>query len=289
MNRPIPAFEGVVGWVFAHGEGQLVPDELADDRVYHFEELGPVPGSMIAVPLKGRDAILGVLLLERLGPDAAFTAEEFELVELFAGHASIAMQNAQEHHAVEVRARTDALTGLSNHGTFHERLSEAVKRGKPFSLLMLDLDEFKSYNDHHGHQAGDALLKKIGEELVATVREGDAVFRYGGDEFALILPETAQPAAAAGVAEKVRDAVRSIRLGGRKTSRPVVTCSVGVATFPADGAGKDAVLLAADRACYVAKRKGRDGVATAAEGLALASEFRLAPPTPVDEPSLPTG
>ena len=286
MNRPIPAFEGVVGWVFAHGEGQLVPDELADERVYHFPELGAVPGSIIAVPLKGRDATLGVLLLERLGPDAAFDSEEFELVELFAGHASIAMQNAQEHHAVEVRAQTDALTGLSNHGTFHERLAEAITRSEPFSLLMLDLDDFKSYNDRYGHQAGDALLKKIGEELVATVREGDVVFRYGGDEFALILPNTAQSGAAAGVAEKVREAVRLIRVGARRPSRPVVTCSIGVASFPADGHDKDALLLAADRACYVAKRKGRDGIATAAEGLALAAEFRLAAPTPVDEPSI---
>jgi diguanylate cyclase (GGDEF)-like protein len=287
MGRQIPAARGLVGWVFQHGESQLVADQIADTRVYHFPDLGPVAGAIIAVPLKGRAGTTGVLLLERLGPEAAFSTEELELVELFAGHASIAMHNAQAHHAVEVRARTDALTGLSNHGTFHERLVQAIARGDPFGLLMLDLDDFKSYNDRHGHQAGDRLLRGIAAALTSAVRETDAVFRYGGDEFALLLPRAGAPATAEGIAEKIRWAVRSVRMDGASGGWPLVTCSIGVASFPVDGSAKDALLLAADRACYVAKRQGRDRVATAAEGLALAAEFLPVGPTPVDEPTGP--
>jgi diguanylate cyclase (GGDEF)-like protein len=286
MNRPLAEDRGLAGWVFRHGEGQLVPDELSDPRVSHFEHLGPVAGALVAVPLRGRAGTSGVLLLERLGVDARFTGQEFELVELFAGHASIAMQNAAIHHAVEVRARTDALTGLGNHGAFHERLAQAVARGQPFGLLMLDLDDFNSYNDRYGHQAGDALLKRIARALEAAGREADAVFRYGGDEFALILPRADREGAGAiAVAQKVRRAVRSVAGDAAGTGQRVVTCSIGVATFPTDGGDREAILLAADRACYVAKRSGRDRIATAAEGLALAAEFLPTAPTPVDEPS----
>ncbi|MDQ3870679.1 MAG: diguanylate cyclase [Chloroflexota bacterium] len=286
MNRPLPEGRGLTGWVFRHGEGQLVPDELNDPRVSHFEHLGPVAGALIAVPLRGRAGTSGVLLVERLGKEARFTNQEFELVELFAGHASIAMQNAETHHAVEIRARTDALTGLSNHGTFQERLAEAVARGQRFGLLMLDLDDFKSYNDRYGHQAGDALLKRIAGALEAAGREADAVFRYGGDEFALILPSADRDGTGAlAVAQKVRRAVRSVAGTGAVTGQRTVTCSIGVATFPIDGADREAILLAADRACYVAKRSGRDRIATAAEGLALAAEFLPTAPTPVDEPT----
>jgi diguanylate cyclase (GGDEF)-like protein/excisionase family DNA binding protein len=287
MQRPIPADRGLVGWVFQNGQSQLVADQLTDARVYHFPDLGPVPGALIGVPLKARQGTAGVLLLERLGPEATFNTEELELVELFAGHASIAMQNAQAHHAVEVRARTDALTGLSNHGTFHERLAQWIARTDPFSLLMLDLDDFKSYNDRHGHQAGDRLLRSIAAALTSAVRETDAVFRYGGDEFALLLARAGAPTSAEAIAEKIRWAVRSVRLDGAAGGWPLVTCSIGVASFPADGRTKDALLLAADRACYVAKRQGRDRVATAAEGLALAAEFLPVGPTPVDEPTGP--
>jgi diguanylate cyclase (GGDEF)-like protein len=285
MGRAIPAERGLVGWVFQNGQSQLVADQIADTRVYHFPDLGPVAGALIGVPLKGRAGTTGVLLLERLGAEASFSTEELELVELFAGHASIAMHNAQTHHAVELRARTDALTGLSNHGTFHERLAQAIARGEPFSLLMLDLDDFKGYNDRHGHQAGDRLLRSIASALKSSVRETDAVFRYGGDEFALLLAHAGAAAGADVIAEKIRWAVRSVRMDGNAGGWPLVTCSIGVASFPADGRGKDAVLLAADRACYVAKRQGRDRVATAAQGLALAAEFLPVGPTPVDEPT----
>jgi diguanylate cyclase (GGDEF)-like protein len=220
-----------------------------------------------------------VLYLKRLGESARFDEREFEIVRLFAAHVSIALQNALAHRAVELRAQTDALTGLRNHGTFREHLRAAVTKGQPFALLMLDLDDFKTYNDRHGHEAGNLLLKGIASAIDAACRESDLVYRYGGDEFSLILPGTREEGALE-VAERIREAVRGVRGDGGR--RPGIRCSVGVATFTADATDPAQLLLAADRALYAAKRAGRDRISTAAEGLTLASET-VPPRTPVED------
>jgi diguanylate cyclase (GGDEF)-like protein len=227
-----------------------------------------------------------VLTLERLGKGNVYTEDEFELVKLFAAQVSIALQNAEVYRAIEIRARTDGLTGLLNHATFAEHLAAAVARHEQFSLLMLDLDAFKSVNDTFGHQAGDRLLREISHAIVAAGRESDHVFRYGGDEFALILPG-ADGAAAVHVAERIRTAIEAV--GGKGTEWETggidVSSSFGVATYPGDGETAETILLAADRACFVAKRSGPGRIANAAEGLALAREFELQEPTPVDTSS----
>jgi len=265
---------GVATWVVEHNEPVLIDDERNDPRVNRFRADGsPVDGSLIVVPLRGRDGAIGVLTIERLGLANGFSAEEFELVQLFAAQVSIALQNAEVFQAVEIRARTDDLTGLFNHGTFQEWLDRSVREGAPFSLIMLDLDDFRTVNNDRGHQAGDMVLRRIAGALVGAGRDTDLVFRYGGDEFTFLLPHTDETGALQ-VAERARQAVVSTDL--------TVTASIGVATYPVDGQSASEVLLAADRACYVAKRGGRDGIATAAEGLALAAELSLQPPTPVD-------
>ncbi|HSS35848.1 MAG TPA: GAF domain-containing protein, partial [Patescibacteria group bacterium] len=135
-----PGETGVATWVLQHNEPLLVVDELADPRVLQFDSTGPVDGSLIVVPLRGREGVSGVLTLERLGRDDRFNEEDFELVKLFAAQVSIALNNAEIHRAVEIRARSDDLTGLLNHGTFQEFLIQRVREGGPFSLIMLDLD-----------------------------------------------------------------------------------------------------------------------------------------------------
>ena len=264
---------GVATWVVEHNEPVYIDDERNDPRVNHFRVGKVDDGSLIVVPLRGRFGAIGVLTLERLGLGNAFAPEEFELVKLFAAQVSIALQNAEVFRAVEIRAQTDDLTGLLNRGTFEDHLGRSVREGKPFGLIMLDLDDFRVVNNAHGHQAGDEALRRIASSLVQAGRDTDLVFRYGGDEFALLLPHT-DAVGTAGVAERARAAVKG--LGGP------VTASVGVATFPMDGADPSALLLAADRACFVAKRGGRDRVATAAESLVLAAEFQPQAPTPVD-------
>jgi len=272
-----PGETGVATWVVEHNEPILIDDERVDPRVNHFrEDIGTVDGSLIVVPLRGRGGAIGVLTIERLGLGNRFSAEEFELVQLFAAQVSIALQNAEVFQAVEIRARTDDLTGLLNHGTFGEWLDRSVREGAPFSLIMLDLDDFRNVNNDLGHQAGDTLLRQIAGGLVRAGRETDLVFRYGGDEFTFLLPHT-DPAGALQVAERARQAVAA--------TDGTVSASIGVATFPLDGTTATDVLLAADRACYVAKRGGRDRIVTAAEGLALAAELSLQAPTPVDSAS----
>jgi diguanylate cyclase (GGDEF)-like protein len=151
---------------------------------------------------------------------------------------------------------------------------------------MIDLDDFKGVNDALGHQAGDRFLETVARAIVGAGRDSDRVFRYGGDEFVLILPGT-DAVAARTVAERVQSAIDAVgdprsawAAGGIR-----VSASIGVSTFPADGRTPADVLLAADRACFVAKRSGRGRIATAAEGLALAAELTLQEPTPVDPPT----
>jgi diguanylate cyclase (GGDEF)-like protein len=281
----VPADQGVTGWVFRTGEAALVRDMLDEPRVLATDELPVEAGSIIAAPLRGRGGVVGVIYLERLGADPAhaFDEEAFELVKLFAAHASIALQNAEVYEAIEVRARTDGLTGLMNHATFQEMLTQMVARGERFSLLMLDLDGFKRVNEAYLHQGGDRVLRAIAIGLERAGRETDHVFRYGGDEFALILPGT-DVEGARSVGRKV---ARAIRRAAVRAAEPAydpvsVTAAIGIATFPEDGADREAILLAADRACFVAKRAGGGRIATGAEGRERAGSVRLTVPTPVD-------
>ena len=273
MARRLPDSGEVVSEVLATGEARSVSRGGRNSRS------GSEPTALILAPLRGRERVLGVLHLKRLGEGSNFDPRELDLVRLFAAQVSIALQNALAHRVVELRAQTDALTGLRNHGTFREDLLRAVRRADPFALLMLDLDDFKSFNDRRGHEAGNALLTGIATAINGACREADQVYRYGGDEFCLILPRTALKDAT-DVAERIRSAIRDVRGSGRR--RAGMRCSAGVATFPDDARDRAELLLAADRALYAAKRAGRDRVGTAADGLALATEF-VPPRTPVDE------
>ena len=208
------------------------------------------------VPLRVHGEVVGSLNLARVGgAEAHFSEPEFELSKLFAGQASIALQNAEAHVTVSTRADLDALTGLRNHGTFQRDLDALVDAGKPFSLLMMDLDSFKSFNDTYGHPAGDALLQTVAKAIVGATRQNDRAYRYGGDEFALLLLGASRAKAeevAGRVRVAVREAVRVSPVGGADLP---FGASVGVAYWPADGPGKAELVSAADAALYEAKRR----------------------------------
>ena len=246
---------GLTGWVVAHGEGVLANDALGDPRSVQIPGTPSEPEAMIVVPVRVAGQVVGTLNVARMGAEEAhFSQNEFELVQLFAGQASLALENAEVHGAVTVRAEHDALTGLRNHGSFQRELGQTVVAadGAPFALLMLDLDSFKGFNDTCGHPAGDALLAGVGEAMRAATRAADGLYRYGGDEFAVILPG-ANRVEAFEVVERIRRGVASLPT----PTGPRVTVSAGVSCYPDDGLTKDELVHAADQSLYLAKPASR--------------------------------
>jgi diguanylate cyclase (GGDEF)-like protein len=174
------------------------------------------------------------------------------------------------NRALETLAITDGLTGLYNHRHFQDTLEKEIRRsereGRELSLLLLDLDHFKQYNDRFGHTEGDAALRRVSSLVMKTIRSTDVAFRYGGEELAVLLPSCSK-AQAADVAEKIREAVtrfvyRPGRFGGK------LTVSIGVATFPEDGRVARGLVDFADAALYAAKARGRDRVSLTGAGSA---------------------
>jgi diguanylate cyclase (GGDEF)-like protein len=279
-DEPLPAVpsldEGLTSWAIGRGEPVCANDvgdevlaagpEEADGLALEQNSLRRggkderVSQSIIVVPLRVHGKVVGSLNLTRVGgPEAHFSEHEFELSKLFAGQASIALQNAEAHVTVSSRADLDALTSLRNHGTFQRDLAEMVETGKPFSLLMMDLDFFKTFNDTYGHPAGDALLQTVAGAMVSATRQNDRAYRYGGDEFALLL-FGASRAHAGEVAGRVRTAVtESVRTSALGEFGVHVSASVGAAHWPADGESAAALLEAADAALYRAKRQRPEG------------------------------
>lgn len=173
----------------------------------------------------------------------------------------------EANERLETMAVTDGLTGVFNHRRFKELLAQETLRSarnkRPFSLLILDVDHFKRFNDALGHPVGDELLQKLCHTLEAELRGTDLLARYGGEEFVIILPDTDKPVATH-VAERLREAVER-ELNGA-WAQPV-TISVGLATFASDGETPDGLMVAADQALYEAKRAGRNRVVAARTAL----------------------
>ena len=261
----IPFGAGFVGWAVEHREAILANDAASDPRAANVPGTAPEQQAMIVVPLIADGEVLGVLSLSRAGGRKVhFSEGDHQLVQLFAAQASIALRNADAHHAMSQRAETDALTGLWNHGAFQRDLSAAVEDPPAAGLdprltvLMMDLDRFKAYNDHHGHPAGDELLKGVASALQDAARADDRVYRYGGDEFALILPDTSVDDAVR-VSDRLRRAVAAL-----SASDPTpVTITVGVAGLPDDAVDRSGLTAAADAALYYGKRSGVDCVVRA--------------------------
>ena len=253
LSHEGPLDVGLTGWAVRNSEAVLANDAHLDPRVVQIPGTPEEPESMIVCPLLAAGQVIGTLNVSRMGGEAShFSRDEFELVQLFAGQASIALSNAETHGAAVTAAEKDVLTGIRNHGAFQRQLVEMLDEAAPFALLMLDLDDFKTYNDTHGHPAGDALLARGAAAMQDSLRDGDSVFRYGGDEFAILL-RGADRLGSHAVAERIRAAVARLT----QTEGPPVTVSVGVAHFPDDARDKDDLVAVADRALYLAKPSGR--------------------------------
>jgi diguanylate cyclase (GGDEF)-like protein len=214
--------------------------------------------SVVYLPLSVTDRVIGSLILASRKPNA-YSRSQIRLLERVALQIAAPIENAELYARMEQRSRIDVLTGLFNRRHFEERLKEEVSRhsryGDVFSIFMIDLDSFKTYNDARGHLAGDILLSQIGKIIKSSVRSVDQAFRYGGDEFVVILPQTGRDDAYV-VAERVRE-----HIAAEMERKPIaVTCSIGLASYPTDGVVADELVDMADNALYHAKRTGGDRI-----------------------------
>lgn len=228
------------------------PDWVAHETAAHIR-------SWAGAPIVARGRVLGFLSLDKT--EAGFyTTTMADRLAGFAAQAGLAMENARLYAEQQRLAVTDGLTGVGNRRHFDQVLARELQRAsrfeRPTSLIMLDLDDFKQYNDRHGHLAGDELLRAMAVALAQSLRGVDTLTRFGGEEFAVILPET-EPDAAHQAAERLRLLVQALPLQP-PGSRRQVTISLGVSTAPQHAASPDALVKAADVALYAAKARGKN-------------------------------
>ena len=217
--------------------------------------------SMVCVPLIFNDDIIGVFYVDDFSP-RKFSKSELRLLFILSSFAAMSIDHAKLHDSTRKLAMTDGLTGLFNHRYFQEILDREVARSgrykETFSLLMLDIDNFKPMNDSYGHQYGDKVLKKLAEILMTSVRDSDAVARYGGEEFTVILPKVG-PELASKMAQRICDEVKTKSKKLTRGKQPL-TVSIGVSNFPSDAAERFSLIDRADKALYEAKARGKDTV-----------------------------
>jgi diguanylate cyclase (GGDEF)-like protein len=242
-----------------HVASAATDPRLASSGLAHAEGIV----SLLCLPLVMRGRCIGVITFYHRAP-REYADDEMQFLAAFAGTVSIAIDNARLYAEQARLAVTDGLTALFNHRHFQEALAGEIARarryGHPVSLVMVDIDHFKCFNDGNGHQAGDALLRELAASLRRAARENDLVARYGGEEFVFLLPETSKSEAFAlagrvcsAVARRAWDGAGALP-GGR------LTVSLGVASFPEDAASQAELVQRADQALYLAKNEGRNQV-----------------------------
>ena len=250
--------EGQTPVALALQRGRCVTGEGTDDAAGLFD----LPTS-IAAPLRSRTRIEGVLYADNRFTGLQIDAVPEMVLGLIADHAGRAIAHAKSYEQLAIQARTDALTGLGHHGTMMEALRDALRdppgrSGHTVGLAMLDLDDFKRVNDQLGHRAGDALLAGVARRLSDQLRTSETPFRYGGEEFAVLLPNIGRQAMRQ-IGERLRRSIADRPFPVRADQALEITCSVGLA-MKRGGASADALIEAADAALLRAKSAGKNRV-----------------------------
>jgi diguanylate cyclase (GGDEF)-like protein len=271
----VPIGHGLAGWVAAHGESLIVPEVSQDPR---FDaRFAPLEGedtapafrvrSAICMPLRSRQKTLGVIQLFNCQLDT-LTDYTISFLHVLCDYAAIAIDNARAVERIQELTITDDCTGLYNvrhmYHVLEGYVDAAERTPAPFSLIFVDIDYFKNVNDRHGHLVGSHLLKEVGEALRAGLRKEDLVFRYGGDEFVVLLPR-ADKDAAQFAAERLLNDMRRRHFGNVLALE--VRASFGVATWPEDGESIHDVIRAADSMMYKVKAANRDNVGVTGRGV----------------------
>jgi len=256
--------EGISGIVAETGKKIYVKDTGREERFLHYKGERRIEGaSMLSAPLVFKGEVLGVINFGRQGINS-FSFSDIKMLTLVAGHVALAIANARLYTKTRELSVKDELTQVYNRRHFQHMLQMEWKRAVRFfrdlSIIMIDVDHFKAYNDTFGHLEGDTVLKQIGQILQRNLREVDTVARFGGEEFVLLLPDTDKHGAIA-VAEKIRHLVEQNRFmtQDHKSTRPI-TISAGIATYPDDVSEMDDLIDHADIALYRAKEGGRNQV-----------------------------
>jgi diguanylate cyclase (GGDEF)-like protein len=262
----VPLDGTLSGWVIKHQRELFLPDlrEEAQLEGVKLLTIGKEKTSLswIGVPLKAGN-VDGIIALASYQPNA-FDRADLELLSNLAQHVTLALDNSIRHAQVEEQARLDSLTGVYNHGYFLKRLEEqaeeATGTNKPLSLIMMDIDYFKQYNDTFGHLVGDQILQSLCMAIKQHIKQKDAVGRWGGEEFAISLPGATGEQAMA-VACRISETMANLRVEDREGQPvPVPTVSQGIAVFPTEADEIFRLIDLADRRLYVAKERGRNQV-----------------------------
>ncbi|TMG48654.1 MAG: diguanylate cyclase [Chloroflexi bacterium] len=247
---------GISGWVFTHREGQIIDDVRADPRYIG----DPRVRSELVVPLVSRGQAVGVLVLSHPAV-AAFSKRDLTLMETVGAQIAAQIEVAELHERLKRAANTDALTGIHNYRYFYDRLEEEVARAErhqsPLAVAFFDIDELKKVNDTYGHLAGNEVLRVLGQTITERVRTEDVPARYGGDEFAIVMPDTPREEAEKVVIRlmEILDATDVKLPGGGAIKMPAR--SWGVSSYPMDGRTAEALVENADTRAYARKRVGR--------------------------------
>jgi diguanylate cyclase (GGDEF)-like protein len=264
--------QGLAGWVAQTGEVVVVPDTSKDSRFFAQVDARTKmeTRSIVAVPVRFRDHCLGVIeLINCIGPEG-FSPRDLALLEALADYAAIAIENARHVQRIHELTITDDCTSLYNARHLNFMLDTEIYRSHryafEFSLIFIDLDHFKMVNDTYGHLMGSKLLAEIGEAIKDKCRLIDLAFRYGGDEFVVLLPQTSKENAL-GVARRLHKLIREAVWLKEPGLNVHVTASVGVASYPSDSRTKAELLHLADEAMYLVKNSTRDSVAAASLGV----------------------
>jgi diguanylate cyclase (GGDEF)-like protein len=255
-----PLFRADDCWALRRGRAHFAAPESFEPCCAHLE--GPEL-FFLCVPMIAQSETLGVFTLAQ---SAAFGEVDRQTIQTISEQLSLALANLKLQESLRNQSLRDPLTGLFNRRYMGEaiarELARATRQSTPLAVAMVDIDHFKRFNDGHGHEGGDVLLAAFGRLLGGMSRDEDIVCRYGGEEFALILPGTDAETAHKRL-DQIRLAVRQLQVSNHGQSLGSVSMSAGVAVFPRDGSSGDSLIAAADVALYEAKRAGRDRVMAA--------------------------
>jgi diguanylate cyclase (GGDEF)-like protein len=245
--------EGIAGRVFLNAK-PIVVNNIKEDEVF-IDSAGSYVSSITCIPMVVYNDVIGVINVTNKRHGMEFTDDDVEMLKAVADQAAVAINKAQ----LWDMAVTDSLTGLYVRRYFMVKLQEELLRAERYnnilSIVMADLDEFKNINDTYGHDAGDRVLKAIGQFLQNNIRDVDVVARYGGEEFVIMIPEAAKDAAYI-LSERLRKQFSELKF----ENLPTITASLGIATFPYDATELEDLIKKADSAMYAAKRAGRNKV-----------------------------